>query len=260
MASQTKNPGIMLVRTRIITPRSFTRDQYHAWTRLHFKDLLDMSSSSSCTLTTRFTATEPVPLGDQWNWPYFNTIHLPDIGILQGKEYSEVSRALDLENTRALVDGESPVGKPGLIFNVVDAAFAVYEEEPMEKDPDIKSYQNLPVPSNSNKAVYPNYATSAFVNSVLLCIPNPASPVALLKQLSGPTCQIYADLYCKSPAKAHPPHHPVIQDQPEHLLFVLVVPKGVDEEGIEAWKKEVKSAELEGAGVWDVETVMGREA
>ena len=133
MASQTKTPGIMLVRTRITTPRTFTRDQYHAWTRLHFKDLLDMSSSSSCTLTTRFIATEPVPLGDQWNWPYFNTIHLPDVGILQGKEYSEVPRALDLENTRALVNGEMPVGKPGLIFNVVDAAFAVYEEEPMEK-------------------------------------------------------------------------------------------------------------------------------
>ncbi|KAF2193801.1 hypothetical protein K469DRAFT_691314 [Zopfia rhizophila CBS 207.26] len=260
MASQTKKSGIMLVRTRITTPRTFTRDQYYTWTRLHFKDLLDMSSSSSCILTTRFTATEPVPLGDQWNWPYFNTIHLPDLGILQGKEYLEVSRALDIENTRALVDGESPVGKPGLIFDVVDAAFAVYEKEPMEKDPDIKSYQSLPVPSNSNKAVYPNHATSAFVNSVLLCIPNPASPAALLKQLSGPTCQIYADLYRKSLAEAHPPNHPVIQDQPEHLLFVLVVPKGVDGEGVGAWKKGVKSAEPEGAGVWDVETVMGRGA
>jgi len=34
----------------------------------------------------------------------------------------------------------------------------------------------------------------------------------------------------------------------------------VDGDGIEAWKKEVKSAEPEGAGVWDVETIMGREA
>lgn len=250
----------MLVRSRITTPRNFTRDQYHAWTRLHFKDLLDMSSSCSCTLTTRFTATEPVPLGDQWNWPYFNTIHLPDVGSLQGKEYLEVSRALDLENTRALVEGESAVGKPGLIFEVVDATFAVYEEEPVEKGPDVKSYQDLPVPSNSNKAIYPNYATSAFVDSVLFCIQNPASSATILKQLSGPTRQIYADLYRKSPAEAHPPHHPVIQDQPERLLFVLVVPKGVEGEGVGAWKKEVKSAELEEAGIWDVETVMGRGA
>src|SRR4051812_47358973 len=105
--SASKRPGIMLVRSRIHSPSTFSRTQYARWTQIHFKDLLDMprdEETGSITHTLRFTASEPIPLGDQWDCPYFNTIHVEDVGVLHTEAYHDVSRRLDLENTRSLVE------------------------------------------------------------------------------------------------------------------------------------------------------------
>jgi hypothetical protein len=65
---------------------------------------------------------------------YVYTCVVEDIAVLKGEAYRDVSRALNLEGTRALGEGEEAVGakeeegEKKMVWDVVDATFAVFEE------------------------------------------------------------------------------------------------------------------------------------
>lgn len=132
--------GIMLVHPRLKDPSAEMASTFKKWARLHFRDLINVPHEAGpIHRITRFVApTEPSSKyshGDNDKLgPYLITIHMDDISMVHGKGYLEdVTRRLDVENTRALGKDEEKVFEPGvgegrIVFEIVDAGFAIYEE------------------------------------------------------------------------------------------------------------------------------------
>lgn len=105
---------------------------FRRWTALHFRDLLNCpppspsSGLGGITRALRYT-------NDAGDLLY--TIHADDIGVWKTRPYYEISRRLDLENTRALGPSEVKVLERGcgfeegaMVWDVVDARFGIFEE------------------------------------------------------------------------------------------------------------------------------------
>jgi hypothetical protein len=146
-------PGIMIVHPRLLDPSDVTSDHFLKWTKLHFRDLLntnyfpstDPSSAAprvtnQCRFAVPHVSPDLTPLSgyshtDQsLKSPYFYTTIMDDISITQTDPYLGISRALDLEKTRPLLDGEVPVAsgrdETAMVWNVVNAEFSVLKLVP----------------------------------------------------------------------------------------------------------------------------------
>lgn len=151
MPSNPHRPGIMLVNPRLKTPSPDSAATFLRWTKLHFRDLLNIPSHPTHGRLTRclrfvvpddnndtnYSHTNPETLP-----PYLYTCHIDDIGIVQSQAYYDVSRKLDLESTRDLGEGEEKVGREGMVFDIVDAEFAIYEEMTESMDFYLYSFRN----------------------------------------------------------------------------------------------------------------------
>ncbi|KAH7076429.1 hypothetical protein BKA63DRAFT_510097 [Paraphoma chrysanthemicola] len=138
--------GIMVVNPRLHEPITKENAEiFSRWTKLHFRDLLSIPSESGTvggkaggvTRTLRFVngleGSGSGKYGHEMGKEstLFYTIFAPAISIFRSPQYYAVSRRLDLENTRSLLDGEEKVGcEEGLmVWDVVGAYFTIYEEE-----------------------------------------------------------------------------------------------------------------------------------
>jgi len=147
--------GILVAFPHYHTPNPTPTETLHflRWTKLHFRDLLNISHAAASALSPapetakvirecRFNAvTSSSEAGpnkaeegkEKKPQPHLYTTHVTDLRIFQSSAYTDdVSRRLDLENTRTLEDGEEAVGegvKEGAsVFDLVGADFGVFRE------------------------------------------------------------------------------------------------------------------------------------
>ncbi|KAH7069289.1 hypothetical protein FB567DRAFT_555117 [Paraphoma chrysanthemicola] len=133
--------GIMVVNPRLHEPiTTENADIFSRWTKLHFRDLLGIPTESGktggVTRTLRFVNGAEGSVDGKYGYGMgmesilFYTIFAPAISIFRSPQYYAVSRRLDLENTRPLLEGEEKVGcEEGLmVWDVVGAYFTIYEE------------------------------------------------------------------------------------------------------------------------------------
>lgn len=142
---------------------------------MHFRDLLDCSprpstsedshnsensipdqpltTAQGITRTLRYTNTA----GD-----LLYTIHADDVAVWNTKAYYDVSRRLDLENTRAVEANESVVlenehdlGTEPMVWQLVNAEFAILEEARQDVGSKEDRYQELPSELLSTKGETP---------------------------------------------------------------------------------------------------------
>lgn len=129
-ATSNSRPGIMLVRPSLHSKTVGNAITFRRWTALHFRDLLNCPPSKpgaeGITRALRYT-------NDSGDLLY--TIHADDIGVWNTQPYYEISRRLDLENTRALGPHEVKVLEKGcgfekeaMVWDIVDARFGIFEE------------------------------------------------------------------------------------------------------------------------------------
>lgn len=131
----------MLVAVRLkgdITPDF--ESEFLRWTKMHFRDLLNVDKSWSDSATvrpisheSRFTSPHEGSKYSHTDFeklaPYMYITHLNDISYVHSQSYAGLSRRYDLENTRALEAGEEPVGckENRSVFEVCKAEFGVFE-------------------------------------------------------------------------------------------------------------------------------------
>ena len=126
----------MLVDPRLHDPTPENAEIFFRWTRLHNPDMLGLKDTGHGTVTKcfRFTAPATDPkyshLDSASQQPYLYTCNASDIAVFNSQPYYDISRKLDLENTRQLREGEVPVGKEGMVWDVVNAKFALFELVP----------------------------------------------------------------------------------------------------------------------------------
>ncbi|USP77087.1 calcium calmodulin-dependent protein kinase [Curvularia clavata] len=140
MGSISPQPGVLLVHPLLRSPNDSNAETFHRWTKLHNKDLLnipkDASSGANIDACVRGVAlngaTDYSHEEKPDKWPaYMYTCFVGDIGVLKNQPYYNVSRKLNLEQTRSLAEDEKPVGygdKNAMVFDIVNAKFAVYKE------------------------------------------------------------------------------------------------------------------------------------
>ncbi|KAF1840561.1 uncharacterized protein K460DRAFT_323357, partial [Cucurbitaria berberidis CBS 394.84] len=137
----------MLVDPRLRDPTPKSAATFFRWTKLHFRDMLNIAADpklGKMTKTLRFAA----PYNDDGDeksseaqgegyTKYLYTCIVDDVGILQSQPYYDISRLLNLEQTRDLGKEEETVSyekEDAMVFDVVDARFAIYEEVEIESD------------------------------------------------------------------------------------------------------------------------------
>lgn len=215
----------MLVRPSLKDKSDENAAVFRRWTAVHFRDLLNCSSPTpshkGIVRALRYTNAA----GD-----LFYTIHADDITIFKTQPYYEVSRRLDLENTRALRSDEvsvlregHPFGSKPMIFDVTNAEFGIFEESPGLAMGYLEggSYHDVPaaVLSNSESKL----DTHKCVLLTLTCTSNgtkdevPMKQVKLLQEsVNNLLCELYGGASSVFPSvyrhvqDAQPDMHPVI--------------------------------------------------
>lgn len=279
-------PGILLVHPRLLTPSPTTAATFLHWTKLHFRDLLRLDG---VTRAMRFSAPETdtgyshALDGEEGNKlpAYVYMCVLDDVRVVKGAPYYGVSRRLRLDEENGEKENEGKAQRDGddgqdneedksMIFDIVDAKFAVYE-----KLADRTRTKPFPLPLT---------ATSAKMKCVLACVSiagasgdatdnvpqmlhdslfdkvNAAVPEALTT---------YSCLYRWAGEDAQPEMHPLIDigGTGQWMVAVWVV----DEKGktlvrekvcalVEGWVGDCATVERAGKvgfGVWDGEFIMG---
>lgn len=213
---------------------------------------------------------------------YLYTCLVNDIACLKGEAYAAVSRQLNLEKTRALGEGEVEVGfqeeeegEEKMVFDIVDAKFAVYEEVGGGGE---MSFQRLPphltsrmgaAPKSVLVAVYGDVSPGAGVdrNTVLQILHD--SLLARFKAVVPPTLTPYSSLYKWAGVEAQPDSHPLIGKDGRGEWMVLL--SLVDEKGetlvrehavmlVKGWVEEERGRVGVGRidfGLWEGEVFMG---
>jgi hypothetical protein len=178
-----------------------------------------------------------------------------------------MSRRLDLENTRKLVDGEEPVlSKEGngigeMVFDMCDAKFSVYQE--LDESHETET---------SGLAKY--QGKTAKVKTCIIALSTPSPPhelqssfLGLWKARAPKELRIFSTVYRNAGANAQPNEHPKIESElvggGKWLVLILIV----DHEGamlkvehvemmVEEWlggKKEQGLNDEVRFGVWEGE-------
>ncbi|KAH7408349.1 hypothetical protein DE146DRAFT_371593 [Phaeosphaeria sp. MPI-PUGE-AT-0046c] len=127
ISSPTSRPGLMICTPSLLQPGPRDYDTFLRWTRLHFRDLVDVPAIPGGKITRALQFVTPGATGKEGE--YFNVIHASHLPIWLSEGYKSNSKRLDIENTRKLSPGEEPVGcEPGkLVFDICTAVFSIYE-------------------------------------------------------------------------------------------------------------------------------------
>jgi hypothetical protein len=288
--SSERKPGLLLVHPRLHDPTPSNAATFLRWTKLHFRDMLNLPDAGLGRVTRdlRFTAPDndtSYSHDGEGKPRYLYTCLMEDIGMLKSTGYDGVSRMLNLESTRKLGDGEEAVGyedKNGkgeedgekMVFDIIDAKFAVFEE--VGNSGSGEGFQDLPARLTSTKGVKPTAPKSCLV---VLNIEAPDADITQklqedlrkLFERAPPCLKSYSSVYKWSGVDAQPQGHPLIdvEESGEWMVMFLVV----DEEGktlsrvhlvqmVGGWVEEEKSKRNEregveiGFGVWDGEVFM----
>jgi hypothetical protein len=294
--SPTPKPGLLLVHPRLHDPTPTNATAFLRWTKLHFRDLLDMpdTGSGSVTRDLRFVAPdsddaythkkEEDGAGGEITCPkYMYTCLVNNLAVLKGEAYNGVSRRLNLEKTRGLKNGEVGVeaqeeeGEEKMVFDIVDAKFAVYEE--VESGSlGSGSFQNLPphLTSRNGTAAPKSVLVAVYVdvpvggNTDLGDVPKTlhSSLLDCVKAAVPPALKLYSSLYRWAGIESQPDLHPLINNSGRREWMILVLL--VDEEGktlvrehavmlVNGWVKEEKgklgAVGME-VGLWNGEVFM----
>lgn len=273
--SVSNRPGIMLVRPSLHTSTDDNSATLKRWTAVHFRDMLNCPTrpnSTGMSRALRFTNTAGGIL---------HTIHVDDITVFKTDAYYKLSRRLDLENTRALEDGEKAIladghgfGMEPMIWDLVDAEFAILEEykDIISDEEEEETYHNASLSAAGQDK--PQYAlltlTSTSASNEETAPPKHIIQLRdkafdLLYDMYGVAFQAYASLYRRVP-DAQPAMHLVIEDGKDGsgvwIVCVMVEGETTDavreqlQEGMESWVEQVKD-EMTGedwnvkVGVWD---------
>ncbi|CAG5172887.1 uncharacterized protein ALTATR162_LOCUS7540 [Alternaria atra] len=287
-----QKPGLLLVNPRLRDPNPDNADTFLRWTKLHARDLLNVPDSGSGHVThgLRFCAPDSDDRyshaeEDETMPKYLYTFPVSDITFLKGEAYNGVSRKLNLEKTRELESGEEAVGFPeqgkdeAMVFDIVDAKFAVYEEVESAWLGSEDSFQKLPTHLTSRGGTGPKSVLvvvhvdlpQAHTTTGVEIVPEAlrSSLLNLVKAAVPPALKPYSSLYRWSGVEAQPDHHPLISKDGRGNWMVLLLL--VDEEGktlirehaamlVQGWVQEERG-KLGGGkidfGVWDGEVLMG---
>jgi hypothetical protein len=203
-----------------------------------------------------------------------------DIAFLKGDAYAGVSRKLNLEKTRELEKGEEAVGYPEkgkddtMVFDIVDAKFAVYEEvgssgteTPFQTLPSHLTSRDGAGPKSVLVAVHVDLPSGTMDDTVPKTLQS--SLFTLVKAAVPPALKPYSSLYRWSGVEAQPDHHPLISKDGRGEWMVLLLL--VDEEGktlirehavmlVQGWVNEERAKLGRGKiefGVWEGEVLMG---
>lgn len=142
-----KRPGIMLVRPSLHKETPDNAETFKRWTVMHFRDLLNCHapslSSSGISRTLRYTNLD----GD-----LLYTIHSDDVAIWKTQAYYDVSRRLDLENTRTVEKGEELVLRAGceytegsMVWDICNAEFVILSASEAINGEGVESYHDFPL-------------------------------------------------------------------------------------------------------------------
>ncbi|KAF3001923.1 hypothetical protein E8E13_006658 [Curvularia kusanoi] len=268
-------PGIMLVRPSLKVRSDENAAIFRRWTTMHFRDLLDCSSP---TLSHKGIIRALRYINADGN--LFYTIHTDDIAIFKTQPYYEVSRRLDLENTRALRSDEvsvlregHPFGSKPMIFDVTNAEFGIFEESKGLATDYLEggSYHNIPavVLSSSESKL----DTPKCVLLTLTCISDGTmdevpieqvehlqeSAMDLLCELYGDASRVFPSVY-RHVQDAQPDMHPMISKgengDGDWVVCLLIEGEEYEEARmklqprLESLVQEMKQTECEVA--WDV--------
>jgi len=217
---------------------------------------------------------------------YFYTCLMDDIAFLKTEAYMGVSRRLNLEKSRNLEEGEVGVGfleeeeegEEKMVFDIVDARFAVYEEVGGLGREGEMPFQRLPKHLASRMGAAPKSVLVAVYIDVPLGVGAERDTVprglhdslfARFKAVVPPALKPYSSLYKWAGVEAQPDSHPLIgKDRRGEWMVLLLL---VDEEGetlvrghavmlVEGWVEQERGKVRDGRiefGVWEGEVFMG---
>lgn len=191
---------------------------------------------------------------------YFYTLLTPTLSTFKSTPYYALSRRLDLENTRPLHDGEEKVGcvEGMMVWDVVDATFAIFEEIPVPLPLAVSSTNNTSSfqdRTSSPITIGKHHLVGVGINSA---DENQAQKLCreLTECLSHGGCTLYATLYRNKGLGALPEMHEGIGGDGVGVCgwVVLVLVDGGVEGG--EWRGERDGREeVDGRG--ELEEVVG---
>jgi len=234
---------------------------------MHFNDLLHChfpSGSRGISRALRYSSADGQLL---------YTIHADDLSIWQTQPYYAVSRRLDLENMRDVTQGESAVlhgehgfGTEPMVWQVVGAAFAIFEET--ARLPEEDAYHDLPdtLVSGRGEELGCELVTLTFIPSHSAgntsqeeeSTKPPKELTSLrdraLESLSGRT-KVYSSMYRHRPDAQPDMHPPIAEGAHGNGTWVacILVEGKVDEEVRSQFQKEVVGVKV---GFWKGEVFM----
>jgi hypothetical protein len=106
----TRRRGISLVRPKLHEDTQENRGLFRRWTKLHTRDVLSIPKDVDLGGTSKLLRYKRSENGGE---EYLYTIHFDDIKLLTTVPFQNVSRRLDLENTRPLGPGGEAVLQTG---------------------------------------------------------------------------------------------------------------------------------------------------
>ncbi|KAH8725283.1 hypothetical protein GQ44DRAFT_826746 [Phaeosphaeriaceae sp. PMI808] len=264
MVDTLPHPGIMIVHPRLHDDTPENAATFLRWSKLHFRDIVSVPQDADVgrmPLASMYIAPDGNALyGHEASKisKFFNVIYATSIPVFKSPQYYAMSRRLDLENTRALGEGEEVVcceeGK--MVWDVVDARFVIYELEKSANFDGVKSLQTRETMPGSKSLVGVAFTSDNTGDAVLKV---QQSLLGFLSNQSPEGIRMFSDLYRNAGASAQPDMHPVIDKAEvgggEWLVLVLLVDEndkhGVEdvEKAVEAWAEKEKGVGVQ-YGVW----------
>ncbi|CAA9957520.1 hypothetical protein PTMSG1_01128 [Pyrenophora teres f. maculata] len=278
-------PGILLVHPRLLTPSPTTASTFLHWTKLHFRDMLRLQGVTGAMrfrapdTDTRYShALDDDDAGESGGKlpVYLYMCVLSDLSVVRGAEYYGVSRKLDLDE-----EGEGDGKREGeederMVFDIVDAKFAVYEKLAERgtvpimggKAKSVIICVSITPPPSSSSSSSSTGNTDSDTDSIPQSLHD--SLLDTVKTAVSPALTTHSCLYRWAGEAAQPDMHPLIDIgvNGQWMVNLLLV----DEEGetlmrehvcglVEGWVSDVAKAIVGGGkvrfGVWEGEVIMG---
>jgi hypothetical protein len=128
-----RRPGIAFVRPKLHDNTQENRDLFRRWAKLHMRDTLAIPQDEKLGGASRVLRYRQ-EFGDGGE-EYLFTIILDDVRLPGTKRFQTVPQRLDLENTRALGEGEEAVlkgddpriGTEPMVFSIVSPSVSIFE-------------------------------------------------------------------------------------------------------------------------------------
>lgn len=134
-STPSRRPGIAIVRPKLHSNTPQNRDLFMRWTKLHLRDTLSLPPDPDFGRVTKMLRFKRADANGEE--VYLFTNHFEDLRLLrEGELPAKTSQRLDLENVRALGEGEvavleegdERVGKKSMVYDIVAPSVGVFRE------------------------------------------------------------------------------------------------------------------------------------